>query len=186
MSVDSVTPEARAAFAGYAEPQERPPFRTYAALTAILNAGFAGGLLAAKRSGRLPDAVSAQDVVLIGTASRKLSRLVAKDKVTSFLRASVHRVPGARRPCRGRGASARRGRPQSPRRAPDLPLLPGTVGVGRIQRGSAVLAARHPGHGIDADRAYGVGLSPDRPQGGGGPRPRHGVTRLSSKAGGGR
>ena len=36
MSVDSLTREARDAFAGYAEPQTRPPFRSYAALTAML------------------------------------------------------------------------------------------------------------------------------------------------------
>ena len=83
VSVDSLTREARDAFAGYAEPHERPPFRTYAALAAVFNAGFAGALVAAKRSDRLPESVSAQDVVLIGTASHKLSRLIAKDKVTA-------------------------------------------------------------------------------------------------------
>ena len=65
MSVDTLTREARDAFAGYAEPDDRPPFRTLAALTAVFNAGFAGALFAAKRSDRLPASVTAQDVVLI-------------------------------------------------------------------------------------------------------------------------
>jgi len=94
VSVDSLTREARDAFNGYSEPHERPPFRTYAALAAVLNTGFAGALAAAKRSGRLPETVSTRDLVLIGVASHKLSRLVAKDKVTAFLRAPFTEYQG--------------------------------------------------------------------------------------------
>ncbi|MBV8999848.1 MAG: DUF1360 domain-containing protein [Solirubrobacterales bacterium] len=94
MSVDGLTREAREAFETYAAPDERPPFRTYAALTVIFNAGFGGALLAAKRRGRLPERVSAEDMILIGTASHKLSRLVAKDKVTTFLRAPFTEYQG--------------------------------------------------------------------------------------------
>ena len=112
VSVDSLTREARDAFEGYAEPQERPPFRTYAALAAVFNAGFAGALLAAKRSGRLPDSVPTHDVVLIGVASHKLSRLVAKDKVTAFLRAPFTQYQGRGGPAeveeRARGEGVRR------------------------------------------------------------------------------
>ncbi|MGA8723275.1 MAG: DUF1360 domain-containing protein [Solirubrobacteraceae bacterium] len=115
MSVDTLTRGARGArdaFAGYAEPEERPPFRTYAALAATFNAAFAGALLAAGRSGRLPDRVSAQDVVLIGTASHKLSRVIAKDKVTSFARAPFTEYQGRGGPAeveeRARGEGVRR------------------------------------------------------------------------------
>jgi uncharacterized protein DUF1360 len=94
MSVDSLTREARDAFASYAEPEERPPFRTYATLAAMFNVGFAGALVAAKRKGRLPERVSAGDLLLIGTASHKLSRLIAKDKVTSFVRAPFTEYQG--------------------------------------------------------------------------------------------
>jgi len=94
MSVDDLTHEARRAFEGYAEPQQRPPFRMYAGLTALFNAGFAGALYAAKRRRRLPERVSPQDLMLIGTASHKLSRLVAKDKVTSFARAPFTEYQG--------------------------------------------------------------------------------------------
>lgn len=94
MSVDTLKSGARDAFEGYAEPPERPPFRTFAALSAIFNVGFGGALLAAKRSDRLPERVSTQDVLLIGTASHKLSRLLAKDKVTAFLRAPFTEYQG--------------------------------------------------------------------------------------------
>jgi hypothetical protein len=96
---------------GYAEPAERPPLLSYAVLTVIFNALFAGGLLAAKRRGRaLPERVAAADLVLIGTASHKLSRLISKDKVTSPLRAPFTELEGSGGPgeleesSRGRGA----------------------------------------------------------------------------------
>jgi hypothetical protein len=112
MSVDSLSRDARDAFESYAEPQERPPFRTYAALAALFNTGFAGALFAAKRHGRLPERVSPQDLILIGTASHKLSRLVAKDKVTVFLRAPFTEYQGRGGPGeveeRARGDGVRR------------------------------------------------------------------------------
>ena len=111
VSVDSLTREARDSFEGYAEPQERPPFRTYAALAAVFNTGFAGALLTAKRSGRLPENISTRDVVLIGTASHKLSRLLAKDKITTFLRAPFTEYQGRAGPAeveeRSRGGEVR-------------------------------------------------------------------------------
>ncbi len=94
MSIDALTREAKDAFETYADPRERPPFRAYAALATVFNAAFGGALAAAGRSGRLPDRVSTQDVLLIGTASHKLSRLVAKDKVTTFLRAPFTEYQG--------------------------------------------------------------------------------------------
>ena len=72
----------------YAPPSERPPLLSYAAVIAVFNALFAAALLLAKRSGReLPERVGAADLVTIGVASHKLSRVIAKDKVTSPLRA---------------------------------------------------------------------------------------------------
>lgn len=57
-------------------------------MIAIFNALFGGALLAARRSGReLPQRVSERDVLTIGIASHKLSRLIAKDRVTSPIRA---------------------------------------------------------------------------------------------------
>jgi hypothetical protein len=76
----------------------------------VFNAGFAGTIVAAHRSGRLPERVGMDDVVLIGTASHKLSRLVSKKKVTAFLRAPFTKYEGSGGPAeleerpRGRGA----------------------------------------------------------------------------------
>jgi hypothetical protein len=88
VSVETEPEQASGAFSGYAEAREQPPFVSYAAFAAIFNAGMAGALAAAKRSGReLPERVGAGDLVLFGTATHKLSRLLAKDKVTVFARA---------------------------------------------------------------------------------------------------
>jgi hypothetical protein len=94
MSVDALTREARDAFDSYAEPSERPPFRTYATMATLFNAGFAAALMGAQRSGRLPERIETRDVILLGTASHKLSRLLAKDKITTFLRAPFTEYQG--------------------------------------------------------------------------------------------
>lgn len=95
----------------YAAGSDRPPLLSYAALMTIFSALFGGGLLAAHRSGRgLPERVGASDLVLIGTASHKFSRLLAKDKVTSPLRSPFTKFEGKGGPAeyeessRGRGA----------------------------------------------------------------------------------
>jgi uncharacterized protein DUF1360 len=88
MGLETKPKEAGGPFTGYAEPRQRPPFAPYAVGTAIFNAVLAGSLVVARRSGReLPERIETRDVVLVGTASHKLSRLIAKDKITSFLRA---------------------------------------------------------------------------------------------------
>jgi hypothetical protein len=96
---------------GYAPPAERPPLLSYAVFIAIFNALFGGALLAARRRGRsLPETVRPLDVVSIGIASHKLSRLISKDKVTSPLRAPFTELEGKGGPAeleeksRGRGA----------------------------------------------------------------------------------
>ncbi len=101
------------AIEGYAEPSERPPLLAYAATIGIFHALFGAGLLAAKRSGReLPDRVDARDVVLIGAASHKLSRLLTKEKVTAPLRAPFTELEGKGGPAeleeRSRGEGARK------------------------------------------------------------------------------
>lgn len=109
MSVETQPDRGQGAFSGYAPPAERPPFRSFAALTALFNAGFGAALVAAGRNDRLPEKVGAGDVLLIGTASHKLSRLIAKDKVTSFVRAPFTEYEGEGGPgeleesVRGRG-----------------------------------------------------------------------------------
>ena len=75
------------AYEGYAPALKRPPFGAYAVMSAIFNTAFAGALVTASRSGRLPDRIEAGDVVLVGVATHKIARLISKQKVTSFLRA---------------------------------------------------------------------------------------------------
>jgi hypothetical protein len=79
--------------AEYAAAADGPrPLGGYAVLSGAFGAAFAGSLLAARAAGReLPERLSAEDVLLAGIATHKLSRLIAKDKVTSFLRAPFTR-----------------------------------------------------------------------------------------------
>ncbi len=57
-------------------------------LVAAFGAAVGGAGAAARAGGREPpDRLGARDVLMIGVATHKLSRLMAKDKVTSFLRA---------------------------------------------------------------------------------------------------
>jgi hypothetical protein len=67
------------------------PLGGYVALVAAFNALAAAGLVAAGRSGRLPARVGAGDVALGAVATFKLSRLIARDRVTSGLRAPFTR-----------------------------------------------------------------------------------------------
>jgi hypothetical protein len=76
--------------AGYA-PGEQRPLGAYTALTGAFFASLAGALVAARASGREIERPGALEVVLDGLATQKVSRLVSKDKVTSFLRAPFTR-----------------------------------------------------------------------------------------------
>src|SRR5205807_8406785 len=67
---------------------EKMPLAGYATLVGVYNAAFAAVLLAAKHSGRdLPKRVSVADLLLMGVATHKLTRLITKDWVTAPLRA---------------------------------------------------------------------------------------------------
>jgi hypothetical protein len=98
---------------GYAPPAERPPLGAYAITMGLFNVLFAAALLIARRSGRtLPERMGAADVVTIGVASHKLSRLITKDKVTSPLRAPFTSFEGRGGPSEfsesARGSGARK------------------------------------------------------------------------------
>jgi hypothetical protein len=74
--------------AEYARDAEHRPLAGYAAISGA----FAAALAAALVSGRpLPERIDARDLLLAGVATHKVSRLIAKDKVTSFLRAPFTR-----------------------------------------------------------------------------------------------
>jgi hypothetical protein len=95
-ATDDRTDTARASPLGslsahYAPGQERP-LGSYAILTGVYGTGVAGALIALRaRRHQLPERLTAGDLLLIGIATHKLSRLIAKDKVTSFIRAPFTR-----------------------------------------------------------------------------------------------
>lgn len=102
-----------AAVADYAEPGKRPPFLPYLAFMSIFGTLVSAALLLAKRQGReLPAKANPGELLLVGTASHKLSRLVSKDKVTSPLRAPFTELEGKGGPAEleesSRGTGARK------------------------------------------------------------------------------
>jgi Protein of unknown function (DUF1360) len=77
--------------AGYA-PGEQRPLGGYAALTAMFGVMLGGFSVWARRTGRqLPERFEAGDLALIAVATHKASRLIAKDRVTSAVRAPFTR-----------------------------------------------------------------------------------------------
>lgn len=87
----SVTSEVEQQVSGYA-PHEHRPLAAYAGLTAAFAAAFGGSLAALQASGReLPERPSAADIALAGVATHKVTRLLAKDRVTAFIRAPFTR-----------------------------------------------------------------------------------------------
>src|SRR4051794_20089448 len=70
---------------------EQRPLGSYAVLSGAFFAALGGALAAARASGREIDRPGMADVALGALATQKLSRLIAKDKVTSFARAPFTR-----------------------------------------------------------------------------------------------
>jgi hypothetical protein len=76
-------------------PQEQKPLGGYAAITAVFNGAALAYVMARRRSARaLPSDIPPTDIVLLALATYKLSRLLSKDRVTSFLRAPFTRYQG--------------------------------------------------------------------------------------------
>ncbi|MFL5899170.1 MAG: DUF1360 domain-containing protein [Solirubrobacterales bacterium] len=99
--------------AGYAPPAERPPFLPYLSFMSSFGALLTAALAVAKRQGReLPDRVPPGQLLLVGAASHKVSRLLSKDKVTSPLRAPFTELEGKGGPAefeeRSRGTGLRK------------------------------------------------------------------------------
>jgi hypothetical protein len=67
------------------------PLGAYGLLTAIFNIAVVALVVVAGRRGRLPQRYGAGDLVLVAAATAKLSRLVARDRVTSAIRAPFTR-----------------------------------------------------------------------------------------------
>ena len=78
------------------EEQKQLPLPEYAGLVGVFSGALGSFLLLA--GDRLPERVAWGDMTLVGLASYKLGRLIAKDDVTSFVRAPVTRDEEAREP----------------------------------------------------------------------------------------
>jgi hypothetical protein len=96
-------------FAGHS-PQDERPLGGYAVLTGVFAALAGGFSVWFRASGRdLPERVDGRDLALITVATHKASRLVAKDRVTSTVRAPFTRYEDDEGPsevseaARGRG-----------------------------------------------------------------------------------
>jgi hypothetical protein len=75
--------------------QGEVPLGGYAALASVFGASAgAFALLARHRGVRLPQEVPPWDVALLGAATYKTSRLLTRDKITSFVRAPFTRRAG--------------------------------------------------------------------------------------------
>jgi hypothetical protein len=67
----------------------------HAVLVALFNGSVAAVALAQRRSGRsLPERIPAGDLLLMSIGTYKLSRLIAKDRIMSFMRAPFTRLQG--------------------------------------------------------------------------------------------
>jgi hypothetical protein len=112
-SVDKIKNAAAREAAAYKAGADRP-LGSYAATMGVYGASVAAlagaGALAGKR---LPERVSPWDVTLLGVATHKLSRLVAKDTVTAPLRAPFAEFSGPQ----GEGELAEQVRGHGPRHA---------------------------------------------------------------------
>ena len=84
--------------------EHKRPLPQYAALAATFGSVLGGFLVLERR--RIPERESLGDMIRIGLASYKIGRLVAKDPVTSFVRAPVTEDPDATEPKREGAARA--------------------------------------------------------------------------------
>src|SRR3954447_13691434 len=101
--------ETDGAMSGYS-PEEEHPLGGYAALMATFTAVCAAFTVWVRRSGReLPERIAPGDLALITVATHKAARTIAKDRVTSVVRAPFTRFQGDGGPgeveerARGRG-----------------------------------------------------------------------------------
>jgi Protein of unknown function (DUF1360) len=91
---EKVSGKAREIKREYAHGEDRP-MGSHLALVAVYNGLVGAFLLARARSGKpLPKRIGAGDLLLAGVATHKLSRVIAKDRVTAPLRAPFTEFEG--------------------------------------------------------------------------------------------
>jgi len=107
--------------------QQPVPLAGHAALMGSFAALMGTAVVIGRRRGvRLPERLSAADVLTAGVATYKLARLITKDRVTDFARAPFTELEGRQ----GRGEVSERARGEGVRRAiGELVLCPYCIGV---------------------------------------------------------
>ena len=73
--------------AGYSSADPAPPLGSYAALAGSFTAIFGGLLAVGARKRKLPRSLPVGDLALLGASTFVATRVLARDEVTSFLRA---------------------------------------------------------------------------------------------------
>ena len=97
--MEAATPSLSEPVAGYAPAEENRPLWGYAFLVALFQAAVAIAVVGLRRSGRqLPERYELFDLLLLGSATHKSTRLIAKDKATSFVRAPFTEYEGSAGP----------------------------------------------------------------------------------------
>ena len=97
--MEAATPSLSEPAAGYAPAEENRPLGGYAFLVALFQAAVAIAVVGLRRSGtQLPERYELSDLLLLGSATHKSTRLIAKDKVTSFARAPFTEYEGSAGP----------------------------------------------------------------------------------------
>lgn len=84
----------RADLIGGYSPEGRLPLGGYATLTGLFSAGVAAVLAGQQLSGHRAPRIGVVDVLVLASATQRLSRLISKDRVTSFLRAPFAQYQG--------------------------------------------------------------------------------------------
>lgn len=75
--------------------QDARPVGGHLLLMSVFGAGAAAAAYAQRRSGQpLPERIPARDLALMSIATYKVSRLIAKDRITSFIRMPFTRYEG--------------------------------------------------------------------------------------------
>ena len=126
---------------------ERGPLGPYAGFIVVYNAALGGTLLSARLLGRELPRPTAGDVVLFGVATHKLSRLLAKDKVTAAIRAPFTEYEAKGGPAEVEERPAWTWAAPHVRRARHLPVLPRPVAGSRIRRRFCVRPSWEPTRG---------------------------------------
>jgi hypothetical protein len=95
--MDSITDAVRRQERRYSNGEDRP-LRSYGAILGIYGLTVGTGIALARLAGKRPPDLSLWDVALMTVTTHKLSRMVAKDPVTSPIRAPFTRYEGVSGP----------------------------------------------------------------------------------------